>query len=367
MKLETERRALLRALTAAAGVVERRVTIPILSHVHLSVDAGSLTIRASDLDIETTDTIAANVSYMGSTTASAQMLLDIVKRLPDGCMISLDADAAKGVLIVKAGRSRFEIATLPADQFPEMASPVYQSTFTLPGAALARLLSKTAFAMSTDETRYYLNGVYMHQSGDMLRAVTTDGHRLAQLDVSLPTGADGMAGVIVPRKTVAEMVKAASGAAGDVTVSVSDTKIRLATDTVSITSKVIDGTFPDYTRVIPERHQSEAVVDGRDLRAAADRVATVTTERTAAVKLSFAGEGITVSTVAGANAASDFVGCDYDGDPLDIGINGKYLAELLGQIDGDARVRLVDAGTPIVFRDTDDAGALYLCMPMRVV
>lgn len=367
MKLETERRALLRALTAAAGIVEKRVTIPIMAHVHLTAEAGALTIKASDLDIETTDTIAATVTEPGQTTASAQMLLDIVKRLPDGALISMATDAAKGTLIVKAGRSRFELATLPADDFPVMASPVYQTEFAIGGAALARLFGKAAFAMSSEETRYYLNGVYLHQSGDLLRAVTTDGHRLARIDAALPVDAAGMAGVIVPRKTVAEMMKAASGAVGDVTVSVSDTKIRLATDTVTITSKVVDGTFPDYTRVIPSRHTAQARVDGKDLRAAADRVATVTTERTAAIKLDFAADAITVSTVAGINAASDVVGCEYDGDPMAVGINGKYLAEVLGQVDGDAIVRMLDNGSPVVILDGDDAGALFIAMPMRVL
>lgn len=365
MKLEIERKHLLRALSAAAGIVELRVTIPILANVHLTAADGVLVIKATDLDIETTDRIAANVSQPGATTASAKMLMDIVKGIPDGALISLEADDRH--LTVKAGKSRFQIATLDAADYPAMASPQYQTTFAIQGTAFARLLDKAKFAMSTEETRYYLQGVYLHIAGDLLRGVATDGHRLAQVDCALPADAAGMHGVIVPRKTVAEMIKAASGAAGDVTLSVSDTKIRMETDTVSITSKVIDGTFPDYTRVIPTGNSKVARVDAHDMRGSVDRVATVATERTSAVKLAFADDAITISHVSATGQASDVIGCGYDAAPLEVGINGKYLVELLAQVSGDAVLEMADAMTPVIVRDSDDDGVLMICMPMRVL
>lgn len=363
MKLETERKHLLRALSSAAGIVERRVTIPILANVHLTAADGALVIKATDLDIETTDRIAANVSQPGATTASAQMLMDIVKGIPDGALISLEADDRH--LTVKAGRSRFQIATLDAADYPAMASPQYQTEFAIGGAAFSRVLDKAKFAMSTEETRYYLQGVYLHIAGDMLRGVATDGHRLAQVDCALPADAAGMPGVIVPRKTVAEMIKAASGAAGDVTVSVSDTKIRLATDTIAITSKVIDGTFPDYTRVIPKGNHNRATIDAAELRGAVGRVVTVASERTSAVKMEFAADAVTVSHTSATGQAQDAVGAGYDGPDLSIGINGKYLAELLGQVTGDAVFDMGGAGDPVIIRDSDDTGLLMICMPMR--
>jgi DNA polymerase-3 subunit beta len=365
MKITTERKALLRALTAAVGIVERRVTIPILANVHMTAADGSLIIKATDLDIETTDRIAATVAKPGATTASAQMLMDIVKRLPDGAMIEIETEGYN--LTVKAGRSRFQIPTMPADDFPAMASPQYDTTFSIGAKAFARIMDKAKFSMSTEETRYYLNGIYLHIAGDMLRGVSTDGHRLARVDVAAPDGALGMAGVIVPRKTVAEIAKLAAASAGDLVVSVSETKIRLASDTVAITSKVIDGTFPDYTRVIPTDSDKTARIDAGDLRASIDRVVAVSSERTSAVKLAFSQDALKVSHASATGSAQDTTGAAYDGPAFEIGINGKYALELLGQVTGDAVLQMSDAGAPVVVLDTDDTGLLMVVMPMRVV
>ena len=365
MKITTERKALLRALTAAVGIVERRVTIPILANVHMTAADGSLIIKATDLDIETTDRIAATVAKPGATTASAQMLMDIVKRLPDGALIEIETEGYN--LTVKAGRSRFQIPTMPADDFPAMASPQYDTTFSIGAKAFARIMDKAKFSMSTEEARYYLNGIYLHIAGDMLRGVSTDGHRLARVDVAAPDGALGMAGVIVPRKTVAELAKLATASAGDLVVSVSETKIRLASDTVAITSKVIDGTFPDYTRVIPTDSDKTARMDATDLRASIDRVVAVSSERTSAVKLAFSQDALTVSHASATGSAQDTTGAAYDGPAFEIGINGKYALELLGQVTGDVVLQMSDAGAPVVVLDTDDTGLLMVVMPMRVV
>ena len=365
MKITTERKALLRALTAAVGIVERRVTIPILANVHMTAADGALVIKATDLDIETTDRIAATVAKPGATTASAQMLMDIVKRLPDGALIEIETEGYN--LTVKAGRSRFQIPTLPADDYPAMASPQYDTTFSIGAKAFARIMDKAKFSMSTEETRYYLNGIYLHIAGDMLRGVSTDGHRLASVDVAAPDGALGMAGVIVPRKTVAEIAKLATASAGDLVVSVSETKIRLASDTVAITSKVIDGTFPDYTRVIPTDSDKTARLDAGDLRASIDRVVAVSSERTSAVKLAFSQDALTVSHASATGSAQDTTGAAYDGPAFEIGINGKYALELLGQVTGDVVLQMSDAGAPVVVLDTDDNGLLMVVMPMRVV
>ncbi|HSF92308.1 MAG TPA: DNA polymerase III subunit beta, partial [Paracoccaceae bacterium] len=255
MKVSIDRSALLKAMSRAQSVVERRNTIPILANVLIEAEGGSISFRATDLDIEVVDKIAATVERAGATTVGAHTLHEIVRKLPDGALVELSDDGTSGRLHISAGRSHFSLATLPKEDFPVMASSEYACNFTAKAPILRRLFDKAKFAISTEETRYYLNGVYMHAAegaqGRTLRCVATDGHRLARIDAELPEGAADMPGVIVPRKTVGEMRKLLDDDDADIAVSVSETKVRFATPAISLTSKVIDGTFPDYTRVIP--------------------------------------------------------------------------------------------------------------------
>src|SRR6056297_2658208 len=290
MKLSIERAALLRAVSQAQSVVERRNTIPILANVLIEAEGETASFRATDLDIEVVDRIPAQVERAGATTVSAVTLHEIVRKLPDGALVTLIADSATGRPTVEAGRSNFSLATLPREDFPVMASSEYESNFSANAAVLRRLFDKSKFAISTEETRYYLNGVYMHvadsDDGKVLRCVATDGHRLARIDAPLPDGADDMPGVIVPRKTVGEMRKLLDDDDMEIAVSVSETKVRFATPNITLTSKVIDGTFPDYTRVIPQGNTRRLEVDAAEFAKAVDRVATVSSERSRAVKLS---------------------------------------------------------------------------------
>ena len=275
MKLSIERATLLKALSQAQSVVERRNTIPILANVLIEADGAQVSLRATDLDIEVVDRAPAMVERAGSTTVSAVMLHEIVRKLPDGSLVSLTADAASGRLTIAAGRSTFSLATLPREDFPVMASSEYTTNFTAPAKVLRRLFDKAKFAISTEETRYYLNGVYMHVAknadGPTLRCVATDGHRLAQIDAPLPANAAGMPGVIVPRKTVNELRKLLDDDDAEIAVSVSETKVRFATPAIQMTSKVIDGTFPDYTRVIPTGNTRRLEVDAAEFAKAVDR------------------------------------------------------------------------------------------------
>ena len=290
MKFSIERGTLLKAVAQAQSVVERRNTIPILANVLIEADGNTVQFRATDLDIEVVDKAAAMVEKAGATTVSAVTLHEIVRKLPDGALVTLSDDGVAGRLNVEAGRSHFNLATLPKEDFPVMASSEYASNFSAPAPVLRRLFDKSKFAISTEETRYYLNGVYLHVStsdgGKVLRAVATDGHRLARIDADLPQGADGMPGVIVPRKTVGELRKLLDDDEMQIAVSVSETKIRFATPNITLTSKVIDGTFPDYTRVIPQGNTRKLEVDASEFAAAVDRVATVSSERSRAVKMS---------------------------------------------------------------------------------
>jgi DNA polymerase III subunit beta len=356
----------------AQSVVERRNTIPILANVLIEAEGSTVTFRATDLDIEVLDRAPAQVERSGSTTVSAVMLHEIVRKLPDGSLVTLSDDSAAGRLNVQAGRSHFNLATLPKEDFPVMASSDYASNFSAPAAALRRLFDKSKFAISTEETRYYLNGVYMHvatgDSGPVLRCVATDGHRLARIDAELPAGAEGMPGVIVPRKTVGELRKLLDDDDMKIAVSVSETKVRFATPDITLTSKVIDGTFPDYTRVIPQGNTRRLEVDARDFAAAVDRVATVSSERSRAVKLSLDEDRLVLSVNApDSGAAEEELAVAYGDERLDIGFNAKYLLEIASQVDRENAVFLFNSsGDPTLMREGNDMSAVYVVMPMRV-
>ena len=372
MKFSIERAALLTAIAQAQSVVERRNTIPILANVLIEAEGDEVSFRATDLDIEVVDQAPAKVERAGATTVSAVTLHEIVRKLPDGALVTLTDDGAAGRLSVEAGRSNFSLATLPREDFPVMASSEYEANFAAPAPVLRRLFDKSKFAISTEETRYYLNGVYMHVSdrdgGQVLRCVATDGHRLARIDADLPEGAANMPGVIVPRKTVGELRKLLEEDDMEIAVSVSETKVRFATPEIILTSKVIDGTFPDYTRVIPTGNTRKMEVDASDFAKAVDRVATVSSERSRAVKLQLDEDRLILSVNApDSGAAEEELAVAYSDERLEIGFNAKYLLEIASQVDRENAVFLFNsAGDPTLMREGGDESAVYVVMPMRV-
>lgn len=372
MKISVERGVLLKAVSQAQSVVERRNTIPILANVLIEAEGSEVSFRATDLDIEVIDKASAQVERAGSTTVSAVMLHEIVRKLPDGALVNLADDGASGRLTIEAGRSNFSLATLPKEDFPIMASSEYESNFSTSAPILRRLFDKSKFAISTEETRYYLNGVYMHtavgEEGQVLRCVATDGHRLARIDAPVPEGADGMPGVIVPRKTVNELRKLLDNDETVIAVSVSETKVRFATPEITLTSKVIDGTFPDYSRVIPQGNTRKLVVDAAEFSKAVDRVATVSSERSRAVKLSLDEDRLVLSVNApDSGAAEEELGVAYSDEALEIGFNAKYLLEIAGQVDRENAVFMFNTSSdPTLMREGDDLSAIYVVMPMRV-
>ncbi len=372
MKISIERAALLKAVNQAQSVVERRNTIPILANVLIEAEGNSVSFRATDLDIEVVDKTDAIVERAGATTVSAVLLHEIVRKLPDGAQVQLTEDSTKGRLAVEAGRSNFSLATLPREDFPIMASSEYDCNFSIAAPTLRRLFDKSKFAISNEETRYYLNGVYMHvadgEDGHVLRCVATDGHRLARIDAKLPENASGMAGVIVPRKTVNELRKLLDDDDISIAVSVSETKARFATPAITLTSKVIDGTFPDYTRVIPYGNTRKLEVDASDFAKAVDRVATVSSERSRAVKLSLDEDRLILSVNApDSGAAEEELAVSYGDERLEIGFNAKYLLEIASQVDRENAVFMFNSsGDPTMMREGGDTSAIYVVMPMRV-
>ena len=373
MKVTVERAQLLKSLGHVHRVVERRNTIPILGNVLIRAEKSRLSLKATDLDLEVTETLAAETGTGGSTTVPAHMLYDIVRKLPDGSQIVLEGDGDRSVLAIRAGRSRFTLQTLPESDFPDLAAGDMTHAFTLTAADLKRLIDRTQFAISTEETRYYLNGIYLHAAGSAkaatLRAVATDGHRLAQVDLPLPKNADGMPGVIVPRKTVGEVQRLIEDSEAEVKIELSQGKIRFTIADVVLTSKLIDGTFPDYGRVIPQGNDKLMRVERGDFATAVDRVSTISSERGRAVKLTMA-EGRLVLSVTNpdSGSASEELPVEYDQEPLDIGFNSRYLLDIASQLETEtALFRFSDPGSPtLISDDVEPSSALYVLMPMRV-
>jgi len=372
MRLLIERGELLRALGHVTSVVERRTTIPILSNVMLRASGQSLLFKATDLEREVTEEVPANVETPGALTVPAHMLHDIVRKLPDGAEIELNRDAEKDRLTLRSGQSRFALQTLAADDFPDLAPGELTHNFVLPARDLKRLIDKTRFAISTEETRYYLNGIFLHiaerAKAPTLRAVATDGHRLAQVELERPAGADGMPGIIVPRKTVHELHRLIEDSASEVKVGVSPAKVRFEIGTVTLTSKLIDGTFPDYGRVIPQSNDKEMTVSNAEFKGAVDRVSTIASERGRAVKLNIGKDKLVLSVNnPEGGSATEEIGVGYGASPLEIGFNARYLLDIAGQLEGDeARFLLADPGSPTMVKDGNDDSALYVLMPMRV-
>ena len=367
MKATIERATLLKSLGHVQSVVERRNTIPILSNVLLEArDDGSLRLMATDLDLQVDESIPANVSQAGATTVSAHTLFDIVRKLPEGSQVELTA--AEGKMQVVAGRSRFNLSTLPRDDFPVIAEGELPTKFELPAATLRQIIEKTRFAISSEETRYYLMGIFLHVIDDQLRAAATDGHRLARVTVGKPDGADGMPDVIVPRKAVAELYRLLEELEGSVEISLSPTKVRFGLGSAVLTSKLIDGTFPDYNRVIPTGNDKLLKLDPKSFSDGVDRVSTIASEKTRAVKMSVDRDKITLSVTSPENGvATEEIPADYGNDGLEIGFNARYLLDILSEIDGDTvEVHLADAAAPTLLRENDKSNALYVLMPMRV-
>ncbi len=372
MKLTVERAALLASLGHVQSVVERRNTIPILSNVQLATEDSQLSLTATDLDLAVVTTLAAEVGQGGATTTPAHTLYDIVRKLPDGAQVELSHGEHEGQLALKAGRSEFFLPCLPKEDFPVVAEDELPVTFSIDAAALRRLIEKSRFAISTEEARYYLNGIFVHaveESGvALLRAVATDGHRLSRVDTPLPDGAADMPGVIVPRKAVTEIAKLIEHSDGAVEIALSDTKIRFVLSETVLTTKLIDGTFPDYGRVIPAENDKTMEVDGKSLTDAVDRVSTISTEKSRAVKLALEPAKLVLSSTSSDNAsASEELSVAYDGEPMEIGFNSRYLLDVTSQIEGNSvRLNLADSVSPTIIEDTGDASVLYVLMPMRV-
>ena len=371
MKLSIERAALLRSLNHVQSVVERRNTIPILSNVLMKAEDGVLSLSSTDMDLEINESVAADVSDAGTTTAPAHTFHDIVRKLPDGSTIEIELNSDNTQMTVRSGRSKFKLSCLPAGDFPEISAGELPTEFSIPAGDLRALIDRTKFAMSTEETRYYLNGIYVHEAENegvkVLRAVSTDGHRLARFEMPLPDGAASMPGIIFPRKAVGELRKLIEDAADVIQISLSENKVRFTFDHVVLTSKLIDGTFPDYQRVIPEGNDKIVEIDPKVFTRAIDRVSTISDGKSRALKITLQGKQMILSA-SSPEAGSATEELEVNGDcNMEIGFNAKYLLDITSQIEGEGcRLTLADSAAPTIIQDNSDPSSLYVLMPLRV-
>ena len=371
MKFSIERAALLRSLNHVQSAVEKRNTIPILSNVLMKAEDGVLSLSTTDMDMEINESVAAKVQTAGATTAPAGTLFDIVKKLAEDAEIEIALDDAGNQMTVKAGRSNFKLSCLPVADFPELSQGEMPTSFSVPANDLRALIDRTKFAMSTEETRYYLNGIYIHAAENegvkVLRAVATDGHRLARFEMPLPGGAENMPGVILPRKAVAELRKLIEEAGDSIQIGLSESKIRFNFDHIVLASKLIDGTFPDYQRVIPQGNDKIVEVNPKAFSSAIDRVSTISDGKSRAVKITFEGKTMTLSA-SSPESGSATEDLEVNGnDNMEIGFNSRYLMDITSQIEGDGcRMTLADSASPTIIEDPGDSSSLYVLMPLRV-
>ncbi|QDH12854.1 DNA polymerase III subunit beta [Formicincola oecophyllae] len=377
MKFKVDRPSLQRALAHVHSVAEKRNTVPILANVLLNAEGGALALTATDMEIALVESLPSVTAEPGATTVPAAVLFEIVRKLSDP-EIEFSQQGEGAPLHVRAGRFETDLMTLPAAEFPAMTTGTLPFTFTVPPAHLRNLIERTRFAMSNEETRYYLNGIYFHAHhpeggalGDSrLRAVATDGHRLAQVDAPLPEGAGGMPGVIVPRKTVLELLKLLDGGEQDIEVALSDTRIQFQVGPITLTSKLVDGVFPDYERVIPRHNERLLRLDRRAFAEAIARVAAISQERHRPIKLHIAPNQLKLEARSAdqgtAQEELDENYVTYSDEPMEIGFQARYLTDITDQLDGEGEFRFADGAAPALVSDPANPDVLFVLMPIRV-
>ena len=366
---------LLKALSHIHGIVEVRHTLPILSNIIITTNDNSLSLSSTNLDIFCSDYLEAEVSQNGSTSVSASTFYEIVKRLPSGSEIYASLSEEDSTLILKCGRSKFNLTTISPDDFPKISHDDLNIQFVLSATELKRMIDKTKFAISNEETRYYLNGVFLHQtqksSIDILRAVATDGHRLAQYDIPLPQGAKDMNGIIIPKKMIQELRRVLDDASGDINIQLNENKIKFSFNNMQIISKVIDGTFPDYTKVIPQSNDKSITTNNDELKKAIDRVSAVAINeetKSKAIKLIIESNKISLSVDSTSRgSAIEEIDLEYNSEKVEIGFNSRYLIDICNEIDGDKiNLKFLNSTSPAIILDNTDENLFFVLMPMRI-
>ena len=364
MKFTAAREALLKPLQAVIGVVERRQTMPILSNVLLVVKDGSLSVTATDLEVELVAQADVDTESGGEITVSGRKLLDICRALPDGTEVTVSVSGEK--LNIRGGRSRFNLATLPAAEFPVVEDIKAGQKITVSQEALARLIEKTHFSMAQQDVRYYLNGMLLETGNGRLKAVATDGHRLALCQAEIDGGVDEQQ-VIVPRKGVLELQRLMSGD-GDLNIELGTNHIRIQLDGIRFTSKLIDGRFPEYERVIPKESSNELTADRGAFKGALQRTAILSNEKYRGIRLVIRDSGVVLQAHnPEQEEAEEELEVEYSGEDIEIGFNVNYLLDALGAVDGEeVTLSVQDSNSSCLIRQPGKDDSTFVVMPMRL-
>jgi DNA polymerase III subunit beta len=375
--MQVKVKALRAALKAIKAVVETRNTIPILSHVLITSTPGQMFLTGTDLDImveKTVDLEDAGANKAMSFCVDASTLASIAGKLPLEGVAAIAADGNTGITI-KCGRARFKLNTLPTDDFPTIALGDWDAEWEQDATQLIKLIESVKFAIANEEARYYLNGIFVHvpEGSTCQFAAATDGNRLARYHWDVVDGAEGMPGIIIPRKAVSTLLDLLEEEGSTVGVAVSTQRFRFEIGNTVLTGKTIDGQFPDYSRVIPVSNRIDCWFEPGPQAEAVERVLTISSDKTRTVALNFDAQSITLEVVSPEKGtASEDVPCEFDGEPLRIGFNGRFLLDLLGQLKGTgaegtrARVLLADPASPSLWQNSEEAAGLYVLMPLRV-
>jgi len=371
MKFIITKPVIYKALTHLQSIVNKKNTLPILSNILIEADQNTLNLSSTDMDISIKEKINCNVIESGSTTLNAQIMFDIIKKLPETSEIEFISNDSK-ILTIRSNVSKFSLSCLPKDEFPIIETELKGKKIKVKSQTIFKLIDKTKFAISNEETRYFLNGLYFNiqpeGSSSLITFVGTDGHRLATSSAYVDEKIDEIPGVIIPKKTINELSKLLSENSNDIEIDISQNKIVFYIDNLILISKLIDGNFPDYKRVIPSGNDKDLIIDRINLLSAVDRVSTIANEKSPSIKLKLLNNHINLSTINNENStATEDIEVKYDGIEIEIGFNARYVMDILDNLEGEEiKISFNDNSTPIIAQEVLNSDIIYVLMPMRV-
>ncbi len=371
MKISVEKNSIFKTLSHVQSIVEKNNSIPVLNNLLIEAKNNSLTLSATDMDISITESLNCSVIEEGAVSVPAHTLYDIIRKIPEGNEIEFISNDGK-MFTIRSGKSRFSLGCLPKEDFPIIEFDNLNSELSIEAPFLLKLIEKTRFAISNEDTRYFLNGIYFHRRNngekDCLSMVATDGHRLAKIDFNLGDNSIDIPGVIIPKKTINELCKLLSDCKGVVKINLDPNKIIFFINNSILISKLIDGTFPDYQKVIPSNNTNILKVQRNALGYAVDRVSTITTDKSPAIKFKLLSNIMNMTSIDSENgSATEDIATEYNGDEIEVGFNSKYILEMINNLD-DENITLSfnDASSPLIATENSSPDLVYVLMPMRV-
>lgn len=371
MKFIITKQAIFKTLSHLQSIVNKKNTLPILSNILIEAEHNSLTLSSTDMDISIKETINCNIVEEGATTLNAQIIYDIIKKLPENNEVEFISNDSK-ILTIRSNVSKFSLNCLPKDDFPIIETTSNGKKITVNAKTTFNLINKTKFAISNEETRYFLNGLYLNitkdSSSNIITFVGTDGHRLATSSSNTHSFDHEIPGVIIPKKTINELAKILSEKHDDIDIDISSNKIIFYIDNLILISKLIDGSFPDYNKVIPKNNTNHLIINRTNLLSAVDRVSTISNEKSPSIKFKVFNDLVNLSTVNNENStATEDIPAKYDGIDIEIGFNSRYIMDILDNLEGEEiKLSFNDNSTPIIAQEQSKSNLIYVLMPMRV-